>query len=140
MDGRLTDIYCALILDPFIKNYGDSESLFICLHNRISRISLQNTRSRINAIASQRYGYQNPIKELVSRDSHHDNLLQLNDVILGAVCAIQNRRHLAPDARQAKKEIAEIVLHKSGHQSFGRENMSEMARFTIAHMTPPETD
>jgi hypothetical protein len=72
-----------------------------------------------------------PVKQLISRDSKSDDILQMNDVILGAVCSARNGKHLLAETRPAKRRIAELVVEKSGLGSFDRDSYQKVNRFTI---------
>jgi hypothetical protein len=74
------------------------------------------------------------LQQLVSKHSHDDDLLQLNDVILGAVCAARNGKHLLADYRKAKRVLALEVLEKSGLGSFERDSPRDVNRFTVWNM------
>jgi hypothetical protein len=72
-----------------------------------------------------------PIKQLVSQDSCDDDVLQINDVILGAVCAARNGKHLLIETRQAKRDIAHLVLEKCGLNSFEHSSPRGVHRFSV---------
>jgi hypothetical protein len=86
----------------------------------------------INAAAARDYGlHGSPIKQLISADSKADDLLQINDVILGAVGAARNGKHLLSAGRASKRELANLVLSKSGLQSFDINSPRNVTRFTV---------
>jgi hypothetical protein len=60
-----------------------------------------------------------------------DDLLQLNDVILGAVCAARNGKHLLAAGRQSKRDLAQLVLQKSGLETFDQDSRRGVSRFTV---------
>ncbi|MEL6196612.1 MAG: DUF3800 domain-containing protein [Pseudomonadota bacterium] len=135
-DIGLSKLYYNLILHKFIKRCGvDDEKrneLFVCLDHRTSSTSLHDLRNMLNATAARDLNMTHrPIRQLVSRDSKKDNLLQLNDVILGAVCASRNGKHLLAEARPSKRAIANLVLERSGHRRFDRDSPFGVDRFTV---------
>lgn len=88
-----------------------------------------------NATIARDFGVgDSPIKQVIPMDSKLDDLLQLNDVILGAVCAARNGRHLLTDGRQSKRNIAQLVLDKSGLGSFERDSPRNVHRFSVWNM------
>jgi hypothetical protein len=74
---------------------------------------------------------QQPIKQILPRDSKSDDLLQLNDVILGAVCAARNGRHLLAGGRESKAALARTVLERSGLETFERDSPRSVKRFSV---------
>ncbi len=136
-DIGLSKLYYDLLLHKFVKRCGKTGSLFACLDRRNSSTSLDDLRRMLNATAARDCGvFHSPLRQLISRDSKTDCVLQMNDVILGAVCSIRNGRHLLAGTRQAKRELAKYVLDKSGVQSYDSDTPREMNRFTIWNKRP----
>lgn len=135
-DAGLSKLYYQLILHKFIKTHAPHGSLYVCLDHRNSKTSLNELRDMLNATALRDMNYRAPVKELVSKDSHTDDLLQLNDVILGAVCAHRKGKHLLADTRPAKRDVAQLVMEKSGLNSFERDSPISVRRFTVWNMRP----
>ena len=135
-DTGLSKLYYQLILKKFVCRCAEHGSLYVCLDHRNSKTSLADLQRMINAAALRDHGHKQPLKQLVSRVSHEDDLLQLNDVILGAVCAVRNGKHLLADTRAAKKTIASCVLEKSGLQTYERDSSRDIHRFTVWNMRP----
>ncbi|MEW6598297.1 MAG: hypothetical protein AB1429_12465 [Pseudomonadota bacterium] len=136
-DVGLSKLYYQLILHKFVRLYGPLGSLYVCMDHRHSSTSLNDLRNMLNAAAARDHGLgHNPLKQLVSKHSHDSDLLQLNDVILGAVCAVRNGKHLLADYRKSKRIIAMEVLEKSGLLSFDRDSHRDISRFTVWNMRP----
>lgn len=136
-DVGLSKLYYQLGLQKFIRYCGEAGSCAICVDHRNSSTSLTDLKRMINAAAKRDLNMPHePLKQLVSADSKADDILQLNDVILGAVCAARNGKHLLPSTRQAKRTIASMVLEKSGLESFEKDTPHNQNRFTIWNMTP----
>jgi hypothetical protein len=57
-------------------------------------------------------------------------------VILGAVCAVRNGKHLLETGRESKRAIANHVLEKSGMSSFDYDSPRSATRFTVWNMLP----
>ena len=134
-DVGLSKLYYQLLLNKFAKHCAPHGELFACLDHRNSSTPLEDVRRMINAALRRDHGIQtHPLKQLVSADSKTEDLLQLNDVILGAVCAIRNGKHLLATTRSAKKNIALKVLEKSGATNF--EGNFSAQRFTVWNMRP----
>jgi hypothetical protein len=89
----------------------------------------------LNSVAARDHNItSSPVKQLVSEDSKNCDLLQVNDVILGAVCAARNGRHLLEGGNSAKQDLAKYVLEKSGLTSFERDSPKAVTRFTVWNM------
>jgi hypothetical protein len=131
-DIGLSKLYYNLILHRFVKRCGGDGSLFVCLDHRNSSTPLNDLRGMLNATAARDLNIPfGPVKQLISRDSKSDDILQMNDVILGAVCSARNGKHLLAETRPAKRRIAELVVEKSGLGSFDRDSYQKVNRFTI---------
>lgn len=138
-DVGLSKLYYDLLLHKFVKTCGKSGTLFACLDRRNSSTPLEEIRGMLNSAASR--DHQVPygqLGQLISRDSKSDCLLQMNDVILGAVCSIRNGRHLLSGTREAKRTLALYVLEKSGLETFDRDTPREIKRFTIWNKKPKQ--
>jgi len=127
-------LYSELLLNRFINRCGLHGSLYARLDERSSSISLEEQRKELNHSANEIYGINNnPLKILMSENSKKCDILQLNDVILGAVCSVRNGRYLLPGGRESKKQIATKVLAKSGFASFDIDTPKEISKFTVWH-------
>jgi hypothetical protein len=137
-DVGLSKLYYDLLLHKFVKRCGtDNRSLYACLDHRNSSTSLEDLRRMLNATASRDYNLTHaPLAQLVSKDSRQDDILQMNDLILGAVCAVRNGRHLLAEGREAKRVIAEQVLAKSGLSCFDTDSPRNIHRFTVWNKVP----
>lgn len=136
-DVGLSKLYYQLMLHKFVKLYGAKGTLYVRVDHRNSSTSLEDIRRMLNATAARDHGItSHPVKQLVSFDSKDCDLLQLNDVILGAVCAARNGRHLLEGCRKAKKTLAETVLEKSGLTTFAQNSPQSQTRFTVWNMRP----
>lgn len=133
-DTGLSKLYYQLILHKFMKRCGPHGTLYTCLDHRNSKTSLEDLKKMLNSAYCRDSGQIAPLKQLVSKHSHDDDLLQLNDVILGAVCAVRNGKHLLAEHRKSKRQIAMDVLEKSGLQSFDRDSPKDIGRFTVWNM------
>lgn len=131
-DKVLSRLYYQLVVHKFAKLYPSDSGMCVCLDHRNSSTPLEDLRRMINATLARDHAIpHNPVKQLISQDSCDDDLLQLNDVILGAVCAARNGKHLLAEYRPAKRELAALVLEKSGLQSFEMNSPRGVERFTI---------
>lgn len=136
-DIGLSKNYYQLILHQFIKQYGDLASLYVCLDRRLSSTPLNKLQRMLNFAAGKDYGLTfGPVRVLESRDSKKDDMLQINDVILGAVSAFKNSRHLEEGTRAAKVDLANYVFANSGLGSFDKNSPPQSRSFTLWNRNP----
>lgn len=136
-DVGLSKLYYQVALQKFIRYCGRAGTCAICVDHRYSSTSLHDLRRMLNAAAKRDLGMDHePLKQLVSNDSKADDILQINDIVLGAVCAVRNGRHLLADSSPAKRRIANLVLEKSGLGTFEKDSPANINRFTIWNMRP----
>lgn len=137
-DIGLSKLYYDLLLHKFVKPCGSNgNTLFACLDHRNSSTSLHDLRRMLNSTAARDHGLAHqPLAQLVSRDSKSDCILQLNDVILGAVSAVRNGKHLLVCTREAKRKIALSVLENSGLQTFETDSHKRLNKFTVWNKKP----
>jgi len=136
-DIGLSKLYYQLILHKF-SNYADESSdMCVCLDRRHSRTSLNDLRDMLNRGITRKRGMPTAlIKQLVSQDSKEDDILQLNDVILGAVCAVRNGKHILHDTREAKRVIAHRIVNQSGHRDFTQSSPRHFNHFSVWNFQP----
>ncbi len=131
-DKALSKLYYQLMVHRFGRNCGPDGDLCVCVDRRNSSTSLEDLRRMANAAIARDFGVGGtPIKQVVPLDSRSDDILQINDVILGAVCAARNGRHLLADGRESKRDIAATVLQKSGLGTFEKDSPRNIHRFTV---------
>jgi hypothetical protein len=131
-DKALSKLYYELMVHRFGRRCGPYGDLCVCVDQRNSSTSLSDLRRMANTSLARDYGVvNNPIRQILPQDSKVDDILQLNDVILGAVCAARNGRHLLAGGRQSKVELARSVLEASGLGSFDVDSPRRVKRFTI---------
>lgn len=136
-DKGVSKLYYQLLLHRFLRTCGNHGTLYARLDKRNSSTRLEDLRKMLNAAAARDLGLtDSPLKQLVSIDSKQCDVLQLNDVILGAVCAVRNGRHLLAGGRAAKRHIANAVLEKSGLETFDKSTPARIKNFSIWNMTP----
>lgn len=130
-DIGLSKLYYNLILHKFVRRCAEHGSLFVCLDRRTSSTPLIDLRNIVNSVACRDFGFDaSPLKQVISRDSKLDDILQMNDVILGAVCAARNGKHLLAGGREAKRVLARDVLEKSGLTTLEDSSPKHINRFT----------
>ena len=74
---------------------------------------------RLNRVCKRKYGHTGEqLRAIEFRDSEKEPLLQLNDIILGAVCYQRNRRNDEAGMAQYKSNLAGYVLGRFGYLDF----------------------
>ncbi|MBF0269304.1 MAG: DUF3800 domain-containing protein [Alphaproteobacteria bacterium] len=108
------------------------ERLYAYLDKRTTRQSLDELRMILNRNAAKKLARPDyPFRRVVFRDSKESDLLQLNDVLLGAVAWIKNGHGSLPGASEAKNALASHVLSKSGLTSLDADSPRGKRRFTV---------
>lgn len=136
-DIGISKLYYQMLLHQVVGHYGDLATLYICLDRRLSTTPLDKLHRILNAGASKDYKLDfGPVRVLVSKDSKKDDILQINDVILGAVSAYKNKRHELDGARASKSELAEYVLKKSGALTYDLDTPKSNTHFSLWNRKP----
>lgn len=88
---------------------------------RILNVSLHNNRTGAQVLAVD------------ARPEREDTLIQLADLLTGAVSYHLHERHLKPNARKAKIELAQRLADQLGRQSLGEPCSPMERRFNVWH-------
>lgn len=136
-DIGISKLYYQMLLHQVVGWHGDLATLYICLDRRLSTTPLDKLQKILNAGAAKEYKLDfGPVRVLTAKDSKKDDLLQINDIILGAVAAYKNNRHLEPSAREAKVEMAKYVFSRSGLSSYDIDSPPKKVDFQIWNRKP----
>lgn len=106
-------MYYQLILHRLLKKHGKTHDCYALIDKCNELEGLPRFKAGLNSDA-KRYGCDNALKAIEFRDSESEPLLQLNDLILGAICAQKNRRFEEIGSGQFKANLAGYVLGKCG--------------------------
>lgn len=136
-DIGLSKLYFHMLLHQFVGDHGDVAGLFICMDRRNSSTPFEDLRRMLNNAAARDYKLTfGPVRVLTARDSKKDDMLQMNDVILGAIAARKNDRLDRPGARAAKKELADYVFTRSGLASLAVDTPKNETAFRLWNLLP----
>jgi hypothetical protein len=128
----LKRMYYQLILHRLGKKHGKDCRLYVFPDKAKELSGLENFKSGLNSVLARDHGCQNsPIRAIELRDSSTEPLLQLNDLILGAVCYQKNRRFEADGAGHPKANLAGYILGRSGLEHYDRDTTMYRQDFTI---------
>jgi hypothetical protein len=130
-DTGLSKLYYQLILHKFCGLYRHGD-MAVCLDHRNSKTRHEDLKKMLKSGVAKKLGVsESPIKQIVSADSKNEDILQMNDVILGAVGAVRNGKHKAVGGRAAKADLANYVLTKSGLETFDANSPRHAKVFTV---------
>lgn len=104
-------MYYQLILHRLLKKHGREYDCYALIDKCNELTGLERFRTGLNT-DSKRFKCDGALKVIEFRDSEKEPLLQMNDLILGAVCAHRNRRFEEAGAGQYKANLAGYVLGK----------------------------
>lgn len=104
-------MYYQLILHRLGKFHGGSHRLFVFPDKCNELKGLPELKSALNIDMERKFGFRpSPLRAIELRDSQDEIILQINDLILGAICYQKNKRYLDKSAGQAKANLAGYVL------------------------------
>jgi len=94
----------------------------------------------LNAGYNKLHGYpiprKNPVKSVEDRPAKERLLIQLTDVLMGAVGYHWNEEHLKEEASAGKKYLAGYIARKLGWSDLSRETAKAYHRFNIFRLRP----
>lgn len=131
----ISKAYFQLLLHRAGRFYSRSCDIFVYPDKGECTERLPDFRGSLNANCYTRYGLGS-FRQIEPRDSRNEAILQMLDVTLGALGAVRNGRHLAPNAAQAKRELAEYVLTKTGLASLGGNSIRTERVLSVWNATP----
>lgn len=103
--------YYQLILHRCCKLYGDRAFVHVRPDAGDCTDRLPQFVNCINADAQRRFGLRtSPIRSINLIQSGSSPIMQMNDIILGAIGSHRNSRHLQQDASPYKTKLAQCVL------------------------------
>lgn len=129
-DTSISRMYYQLFLHRIARYYGKKRAIHIRLDTGNDCRDICGMRNQLCADAYRKYDTApNCIRSIEPVDSRNSGLIQLADVILGAIAAKQNRlTHTSP-----KGDLAAFVLRASGRHTWDV-NTPTSARFlTVWH-------
>lgn len=128
----LKRMYYQLILHRLGRRHGKTSKLYAFPDKANELRGLDNMKNGLNSVLRKQYGCKgDPLRAIELRDSSSEPLLQLNDLILGAVCYQRNKRFEDPDAGHPKANLAGYILGRSGLESYDKDTPISASNFTI---------
>lgn len=127
-----------LILHRLGKKHGKSYNLYAFPDKANELKGLEAMKHGLNSDLKNRFGCPDGcLKAIEFRDSHSEPLLQLNDLLLGAVCYQKNRKFEVDGAGQPKPNLSGFVLGRSGLKDFETDTPARVDDFTIWNFNSP---
>lgn len=127
--------YYQLLLHSFGKRYcraGADDRFVVHLDYRTTSYSLNKLKLILNRGMVKKYSINAaPFVSIEPRDSHKSELLQINDIILGAIGFQKNGYDLLADAKKAKKELANYIAEQAGLSDLKKNSAWVRDRFTL---------
>ena len=130
-EGRETSVnrmYYQLLLHRLAQYYGHSRAIHVRLDAGNDSKDICQMRHHVCADAYKRYGVRpNCIRSIEPVQSHHSGIVQMADVIVGAIAAKRNYvAHTSP-----KGDLADFVLKTSGRKTWLGNTPKDARFFTL---------
>jgi hypothetical protein len=124
-------MYYQLFLHKVARFYGEKRAIHIRLDAGNDCADICNMRNQLCADAYKKYQTRpNCVRSIEPVESENVGLVQLADVILGAIAAKQNQvQHVS-----AKGALADYVLRASGRHSWGTNTAADAKFLTVWHL------
>lgn len=126
----LKRMYYQLILHRLLKKHGNDYDCYALIDKCNELDGLPRLKTGLNS-AAKAYGCSDPLRIIEFRDSATEPMLQMNDLILGAICAHKNRRFEEVEAGQPKANLAGFVLGRSNLIDYDSDTPRTVDDFTI---------
>lgn len=124
--------YYQLLLHSFGRWYSDECELHVLLDQKSTNQSLDDFREILNNGIASRYSISSrPYKQVEFRDSKLTPILQLNDLVIGAIAHRKNGLHNLSECRESKKLISQQVIEMAGVAEDLRTTPKASKRFAI---------
>lgn len=127
-DTSINKMYYQLLLHRVARFYGKNRAIHIRLDAGNDSLDICNMRNQVCADAYRKYGtLHNCIRSIEPVSSDKVGLVQMADVLLGAIAAKRNAVvHTSP-----KGELADYVLRASGRHSWDNETPASARVLTV---------
>lgn len=127
--------YYQLLLHCFGSNYctnTNGRKLIVHLDERTTKYKLSTLKTVLNNGINKKYGNSSkPFVSIEPIDSKKSDLLQLSDIILGAMGYEKNGYHLLAESKQSKIELVNYITNSAGLINISNNTKRSNIRFTI---------
>ena len=114
----------------FLKSMYAGDRVEIFLDPRPKPWSLNELCSCLNSKCKDEHGWT-PVNSVATVDSKLSTIMQMNDILLGAVGFHANSRHTLPTSRQPKKDLAALIANEMELTDLCGPTSRDMANFGI---------
>lgn len=119
------------LLCKFGREYGRNYLLHCFLDHRTTRQSLEELRAMVNNGLRKHWGIMGDcVRRLQFVQTEDEPLLQINDILLGALASRCNGHHMKAGAAQHKCELAAHILKRAGIADPLRDTPYHQRQFT----------
>jgi hypothetical protein len=127
--------YYQLLLNCFGKWYCNKRTdvkFIVHLDQRTTKYKLDNLKRILNYGMNKQFGNSSaPFVSVEPRDSKKADLIQLNDILIGAIGFQKNGYELRASSRYAKKYLANYIAQQVGLRDLKSNTPFSQARFKI---------
>lgn len=127
--------YYQLLLHCFGKEYyreGENDRFIVHLDYRQTYYSLNTLKTVLNSGINKKYSIDtSPFVSIEPRESKKSELIQINDIILGAIGFQKNGYDLLAGTRDSKKELVKYIAEQAGLPNLRQNSPCGKIRFTI---------
>lgn len=104
-------MFYQLLLWCFGRPYGKNHDLYVFLDQRQTGYRMDDLRKILNDGMNKRLGIdRRPFRLVEPSDSKRVGILQISDIILGALAYRKNNKHETPGTKEAKIHLSAYVL------------------------------
>jgi hypothetical protein len=127
--------YYQLLLHCFGKKYcghGEDDHFVLHLDHRTTHYKLGTLKKVLNNGMKKDFQIDSqPFRSIEPKNSKESELIQINDIVLGAIGFQKNDYDLRPNTRQSKKDLAALIAKKAGITNLKGDTPRKSNRFTI---------
>lgn len=127
-DTSLNKLIYQLMLHRVGRRYAGP--IYVYVDERPTHSSPDAIRPMLNAVIAKYGDASAPFRRLSFIDSHKSDIVQITDLLIGAVGFRKNNRHKLADASPHKVELGEYIARKCGELE-RKPNASSATRFTL---------
>jgi len=103
-----------LLLHKFGIKYGKNNKIQVYLDERSTKNNPNRMTNMLNAALMKRVKIDsNPFTRITFQNSKTSEILQANDLLIGAIGFRKNKRHLNQESAEHKKTFSELIARKA---------------------------
>lgn len=136
-DLGIYKFFYTLLIHRFGRRYccgekGKDIRLFIKFDKRECSYKLGDMQEVLNNGMRKTHSvYTRPFRKVEAIDSKTSDIMQINDILLGAIGHHKNRRHLLPETRQAKTDLSNYIAERLQRPHLGNDTPRDAKLFTV---------